>query len=46
MRPRVEDRRELADRVDRLVQQIENLRRHSDRRRRGVSTAPVRMPRG
>ncbi|MFD5057866.1 hypothetical protein [Streptomyces sp. NPDC058394] len=38
-RPYPEDRRELADRVDRLVQQVERLRRHN-RQRRNVSAAP------
>ncbi|WP_326813617.1 hypothetical protein [Streptomyces sp. NBC_01763] len=38
-RPYLEDRRDLADRVDRLVQQIERLCRHNGQRR-NVSTAP------
>ncbi|MFF8917585.1 type III effector protein [Streptomyces sp. NPDC015032] len=42
-RPHLEDRSDLADRVDRLVQQIENLRRHSARQRRGASV-PAERP--
>ncbi|MFF1894334.1 hypothetical protein [Streptomyces sp. NPDC058206] len=38
-RPYPEDRRDLADRVDRLVQQVERLRRHK-RQRSNVSAAP------
>ncbi|MET8330736.1 hypothetical protein [Streptomyces sp. NPDC005181] len=39
-RPYLEDRLELADRVDRLVQQTERLRRRNNRQRRDVSVAP------
>ncbi|MEU9619548.1 hypothetical protein [Streptomyces sp. NPDC048155] len=41
-RPHLENRRDLADRVDRVVQQVEDLRRHSARQRRGGSTPEER----
>ncbi|MFF2324564.1 MULTISPECIES: hypothetical protein [unclassified Streptomyces] len=44
-RPHLEASPDLAGRVDRLVRQVEELRRHSDSRRRDASDAPVRVPR-
>ncbi|SCF93253.1 type III effector protein [Streptomyces sp. Ncost-T10-10d] len=41
VRPHLKDRSDLADRVDRLVRQIEDLRRDSDSRRRTVDGTPV-----
>lgn len=39
----LEDHRDLADRVDHLVQQVDNLRRHTASRRRGVTLPPERQ---
>ncbi|MFJ7496997.1 type III effector protein [Streptomyces sp. NPDC097727] len=41
VRPHLKDRSDLADLVDRLVRQIEELRRDSDSRRRTVDGTPV-----
>ncbi|MGW1659025.1 type III effector protein [Streptomyces atratus] len=43
LRPHLEDRSDFADRVDRLVRQIEDLRRDSDSRRRTVDGTPVQQ---
>ncbi|WP_406378905.1 hypothetical protein [Streptomyces sp. NBC_01618] len=39
----LEDHRDLADRVDRLVEQVDNLRRHTASQRRGVTMPPERQ---
>ncbi|MCX4784780.1 MULTISPECIES: hypothetical protein [unclassified Streptomyces] len=39
----LEDHRDLADRIDHLVQQVDNLRRHTASRRRGVTMPPERQ---